>query len=452
MATKEVSAARILVVEDDPSLREVIEETLDDFGYQTRAVGDGVDALAELMTDADYDLILSDIQMPNMDGLALLDEVSRRWPDLPLVLMTAFGTVAQAVEAIQKGALNYLVKPFDAKALQSAVEATIKNRNWDDSDGQKDLVAEDPVTLELKALAERVAETDATVLLSGESGTGKEVFARFIHQMSARSTGPFVAINCAAIPESMLEAVLFGYVKGAYTGAIQASEGKFEQAQSGTLLLDEISEMDLNLQAKLLRVLQERSVERLGSNKSIDLDVRIIATTNRDMREAVNRGDFREDLFYRLSVFPLRLAPLRERSGDIEVLAERFLKRFGGVRRMKFDPAAIQKLRQYAWPGNVRELENVVQRAVILADTEVLAASTIVFEQDGSSLPTSSNFALVNGSDGSVLRASEQAMILETLTEVQGSRKRAAERLGISPRTLRYKLAKFKEQGIALPA
>jgi two-component system response regulator FlrC len=452
MATKEVSAARILVVEDDPSLREVIEETLDDFGYQTRAVGDGVDALAELMTDADYDLILSDIQMPNMDGLALLDEVSRRWPDLPLVLMTAFGTVAQAVEAIQKGALNYLVKPFDAKALQSAVEATIKNRNWDDSDGQKVLVAEDPVTLELKALAERVAETDATVLLSGESGTGKEVFARFIHQMSARSTGPFVAINCAAIPESMLEAVLFGYVKGAYTGAVQASEGKFEQAQSGTLLLDEISEMDLNLQAKLLRVLQERSVERLGSNKSIDLDVRIIATTNRDMREAVNRGDFREDLFYRLSVFPLRLAPLRERSGDIEVLAERFLKRFGGVRRMKFDPAAIQKLRQYAWPGNVRELENVVQRAVILADTEVLAASTIVFEQDGSSLPTSSNFALVNGSDGSVLRASEQAMILETLTEVQGSRKRAAERLGISPRTLRYKLAKFKEQGIALPA
>ena len=452
MATKEVSAARILVVEDDPSLREVIEETLDDFGYQTRAVGDGVDALAELMTDADYDLILSDIQMPNMDGLALLDEVSRRWPDLPLVLMTAFGTVAQAVEAIQKGALNYLVKPFDAKALQSAVEATIKNRNWDDSDGQKVLVAEDPVTLELKALAERVAETDATVLLSGESGTGKEVFARFIHQMSARSTGPFVAINCAAIPESMLEAVLFGYVKGAYTGAVQASEGKFEQAQSGTLLLDEISEMDLNLQAKLLRVLQERSVERLGSNKSIDLDVRIIATTNRDMREAVNRGDFREDLFYRLSVFPLRLAPLRERSGDIEVLAKRFLKRFGGVRRMKFDPAAIQKLRQYAWPGNVRELENVVQRAVILADTEVLAASTIVFEQDGSSLPTSSNFALVNGSDGSVLRASEQAMILETLTEVQGSRKRAAERLGISPRTLRYKLAKFKEQGIALPA
>ncbi len=452
MATKEVSAARILVVEDDPSLREVIEETLDDFGYQTRAVGDGVDALAELMTDADYDLILSDIQMPNMDGLALLDEVGRRWPDLPLVLMTAFGTVAQAVEAIQKGARNYLVKPFDAKALQSAVEANIKSRNWDDSDGQKDLVAEDPVTLELKALAERVAETDATVLLSGESGTGKEVFARFIHQMSARSTGPFVAINCAAIPESMLEAVLFGYVKGAYTGAVQASEGKFEQAQSGTLLLDEISEMDLNLQAKLLRVLQERSVERLGSNKSIDLDVRIIATTNRDMREAVNRGDFREDLFYRLSVFPLRLAPLRERSGDIEVLAERFLKRFGGVRRMKFDPAAIQKLRQYAWPGNVRELENVVQRAVILADTEVLAASTIVFEQDGSSLPTSSNFALVNGSDGSVLRASEQAMILETLTEVQGSRKRAAERLGISPRTLRYKLAKFKEQGIALPA
>lgn len=452
MATKEVSAARILVVEDDPSLREVIEETLDDFGYQTRAVGDGVDALAELMTDADYDLILSDIQMPNIDGLALLDEVGRRWPDLPLVLMTAFGTVAQAVEAIQKGALNYLVKPFDAKALQSAVEANIKSRNWDDSDGQKDLVAEDPVTIELKALAERVAETDATVLLSGESGTGKEVFARFIHQMSARSSGPFVAINCAAIPESMLEAVLFGYVKGAYTGAIQASEGKFEQAQSGTLLLDEISEMDLNLQAKLLRVLQERSVERLGSNKSIDLDVRIIATTNRDMREAVNRGDFREDLFYRLSVFPLRLAPLRERSADIEVLAQRFLKRFGGMRRMKFDPAAIQKLRQYAWPGNVRELENVVQRAVILADTEVLAANTIVFEQDGSSLPTSSNFALVNGRDGSVLRASEQAMILETLTEVQGSRKRAAERLGISPRTLRYKLAKFKEQGIALPA
>ena len=307
------------------------------------------------------------------------------------------------------------------------------------------LIAEDRASCALKTLASRVAATDATVLICGESGVGKEVYARYIHQQSRRADGPFVALNCAAIPENMLEAMLFGYEKGAFTGAVNSHAGKFEQAQGGTLLLDEISEMDICLQAKLLRVLQEKEIERLGSRRSIKLDVRVLATTNRDLRQAVNDGDFREDLFYRLNVFPLCLAPLRERRDDILPLAIHFLERDESVSdgASVLSSAAADKLLSYPWPGNVRELDNVIQRALILRAAPRIDDVDIQFEQGMQlfSAPVSAEAAPLEG----FMRDQESQRIQAALRQGR-SKKEAAELLGISPRTLRYKLARMREQ------
>lgn len=307
------------------------------------------------------------------------------------------------------------------------------------------LIAEDRASRALKTLASRVAATDATVLICGESGVGKEVYARYIHQQSRRADGPFVALNCAAIPENMLEAMLFGYEKGAFTGAVNSHAGKFEQAQGGTLLLDEISEMDICLQAKLLRVLQEKEIERLGSRRSIKLDVRVLATTNRDLRQAVNDGDFREDLFYRLNVFPLCLAPLRERRDDILPLAIHFLERDESVSdgASVLSSAAADKLLSYPWPGNVRELDNVIQRALILRVAPRIDDVDIQFEQGMQlfSAPVSAEAAPLEG----FMRDQESQRIQAALRQGR-SKKEAAELLGISPRTLRYKLARMREQ------
>lgn len=307
------------------------------------------------------------------------------------------------------------------------------------------LIAEDRASRALKTLASRVAATDATVLICGESGVGKEVYARYIHQQSRRADGPFVALNCAAIPENMLEAMLFGYEKGAFTGAVNSHAGKFEQAQGGTLLLDEISEMDICLQAKLLRVLQEKEIERLGSRRSIKLDVRVLATTNRDLRQAVNDGDFREDLFYRLNVFPLCLAPLRERRDDILPLAIHFLERDESVSdgASVLSSAAADKLLSYPWPGNVRELDNVIQRALILRAAPRIDDVDIQFEQGMQlfSAPVSAEAAPLEG----FMRDQESQRIQAALRQGR-SKKEAAELLGISPRTLRYKLARMREQ------
>lgn len=307
------------------------------------------------------------------------------------------------------------------------------------------LIAEDRASCALKTLASRVAATDATVLICGESGVGKEVYARYIHQQSRRADGPFVALNCAAIPENMLEAMLFGYEKGAFTGAVNSHAGKFEQAQGGTLLLDEISEMDIGLQAKLLRVLQEKEIERLGSRRSIKLDVRVLATTNRDLRQAVNDGDFREDLFYRLNVFPLCLAPLRERRDDILPLAIHFLERDDSVSdgASVLSSAAADKLLSYPWPGNVRELDNVIQRALILRAAPRIDDVDIQFEQGMQlfSAPVSAEAAPLEG----FMRDQESQRIQAALRQGR-SKKEAAELLGISPRTLRYKLARMREQ------
>lgn len=451
-----MNQATVLIVEDDPSLREALCDTLELAGYAVKAAMDGPAALEVLEREA-IGMVVSDVQMPNLDGHSLLKRIRSRNPDLPVVLMTAYGTVQKAVDAMRCGAADYLMKPFDADVLVDMVSRYLPSPRSKNTA----VVAEDPRTRELLALAGRVAKTDATVMITGESGSGKEVFACYIHEQSKRASGPFVAINCAAIPENMLEAVLFGYEKGAFTGAYQSRPGKFEQAQGGTLLLDEISEMDMGLQAKLLRVLQEREVERLGGRDMIALDVRVIATSNRIMREEVAAGRFREDLFYRLNVFPLHLAPLRDRTSDILPIAQRMIERHcpAGKPVPSLCPNAERQVLSYPWPGNVRELENVLQRAIIMMSGDCIEVTDLHFE-------TVTANGLANESDSrSVAKASvpnsdrldddlknhEQSLILEALAAGKGSRKAAAERLGISPRTLRYKLARMREEGIAVP-
>ena len=326
----------------------------------------------ELLQNEEIALVISDVQMPGPNGYQLLSQIKQRRPELPVVLMTAYGTVAQAVAAMREGATDYIVKPFDAPALIEMAKRQLAMRVV-----PNELVAVDPESKRLVALARKIAENDATVLITGESGTGKEVYARFIRDHSARAQAPFVAINCAAIPENMLEATLFGYEKGAFTGAMTAHAGKFEQAQGGTLLLDEISEMDLGLQAKILRVLQEREVERLGSSRTISLDVRLIATSNRDLPEEVKAARFRADLYYRLNVMTLRLPPLRERRGDVLPLARRAMQACarGGQAALSLAADAEHKLLQHDWPGNARELTNIVQRAAWLASGGIIHAA-----------------------------------------------------------------------------
>ena len=442
----------ILIVEDDINLRDALADTLEFAGYSVALAEHGQAAIARI-NEQSFRLIISDVQMQPMDGMELLSSI-RQQQNLPVVMMTAYGSIEKAVDAMRLGAADYLVKPFEADDLLEVVKRQLpeKGKSKPVTD---DLVAHEDNMCALKTLAAKVAESDATVLLCGESGVGKEVFARYIHNQSHRSSGPFIAINCAAIPENMLESVLFGYEKGSFTGAYQAHSGKFEQAQNGTLLLDEISEMDAALQAKLLRVLQEKEVERLGGRKTIALNVRVLATTNRILREEVAAGRFREDLFYRLSVFPIQIPALRDRVADIVPIACQILEKYKvnpGI-ELVLTPEAQQKLVSYAWPGNVRELDNVLQRAMILKSANVITAENIHFENADmlqSHKPAASQLddqASVLVSD---LKDREQQLILDALRVGKGSRKDAAERLGISPRTLRYKLARMRDAGIAV--
>ncbi len=437
----------VLVVEDDADLREAICDTLqlNDFSFHQAENGQ---AAQRYLANHSASLVLSDVQMSPCNGYELLSTIRSQQLDVPVVLMTAFGSIPQAVDAIQAGAADYLVKPFDVSNLVKTVRQQIRGPLVE----YKDLIAVDSTSLETLRLAERVAKADTSVLLNGESGVGKEVYARFIHHCSARASKPFIAINCAAIPENMLEAVLFGYEKGAFTGAHKATIGKFEQAQQGTLLLDEITELDLGLQAKILRVLQEKEVERLGGTKIIELDVRIVATTNRDLREQVREKRFREDLFYRLNVFPITIAPLRQRVDDILPIANKILAHYGRAagETIQLSSAAGECLQQHRWPGNVRELDNVIQRALILKQSNQIQSQDIMLEQSGTTeLPIDSTLD-DNGKLQSDLRDREAKVILETLNNFKGSRKKTAEQLGISPRTLRYKLAKLRESGSLL--
>jgi two-component system response regulator FlrC len=442
----------VLVVEDDGDLREALCATLECAGHRALGAADGPAALALVARQAVH-LVVSDLRMEPMDGLALLAELRRRDPALPVLLMTAFGEVDKAVAAMRGGACDFLLKPFEPRALLESVA-----RYALAPPPAQGLVAEDPRTRQVLALAARVARSDATVLLSGESGTGKEVFARYLHARSARAAAPFVAINCAAIPENLLEATLFGYEKGAFTGAQSAQAGKFEQAEGGTLLLDEISEMPLPLQAKLLRVLQEREVERVGGRRPIPLDIRVVATTNRDMTREVALGRFREDLYYRLNVFPIRIPALRERPEDIAPLAAHFAALHGGRmgRSARLAASAKAILAAHDWPGNVRELENALQRALILAPGECIEAEHLLLGADGCTVtvpPRTEEEArpapvpLVEDAQATSMRDLERQHILETLAAVGGSRKLAVQRLGISERTLRYKLQQYRTEG-----
>ncbi|MEM7376871.1 MAG: sigma-54 dependent transcriptional regulator [Pseudomonadota bacterium] len=447
-----MNKAHILVVDDDAAMRQAIADILRDDGFDVSDAANAHDALTMMHSASHYDLVVSDVQMRPMDGVSLLKSVREARMDVPVVLMTAFGTVEQAVETLQAGASHYLAKPIESDKLLSTVRALTERREAIGGD----FLAGDEKTLDLLQLARRVAESEVSVMISGPSGAGKEVMARYIHNNSQRAERPFVAINCAAIPENMLEAVLFGYEKGAYTGAHRSMPGKFEQAQGGTLLLDEISEMDLGLQAKLLRVLQEREVERLGSRESISLDVRILATTNRNLRAEVAANRFREDLFYRLNVFPLRLPPLAERGDDIEPLARLFVAKHTPVKDMPkpISAAAVARLRQHKWPGNVRELDNVMQRALVLTEGREIGVADIHFEEHERVQPDHVEESASAGGDsplGNTLKSRESEMILDALKACNGSRKAAAEALGISPRTLRYKLSRLREQGIRVP-
>lgn len=437
----------VLVVEDDADLREAICDTLQLNEISFHEVENGR-AAEQFLASNSASLVLSDVQMSPGNGYELLSSIRSNQIDVPVILMTAYGSIPQAVDAIQAGAVDYLVKPFEVSSLVSTVRKQIQ----DPVSADQDLVAVDMASQETLILARRVAKTDASVLFTGESGVGKEIYSRFIHQNSARAGQPFVAINCAAIPENMLEAVLFGYEKGAFTGAHKATTGKFEQAQGGTLLLDEITEMDLGLQAKILRVLQEREVERLGSSQVIELDVRIIATTNRDLRHEVREKRFREDLFYRLNVFPITIPALRERPDDIVPVARKILAQYSRAagESIQLSDAACETLCRHSWPGNVRELDNVIQRALILKQGREILPQDIMLESGIEQVPLDPLLE-DNGKLHSDLRDRETEVILETLRNFRGSRKKTAEKLGISPRTLRYKLAKLRDAGAALP-
>jgi two-component system response regulator FlrC len=393
---------------------------------------------------------VSDVQMQPVDGRELLRRMQQRHPALPVLLMTAFGTIDQAVAAMREGAVDYLVKPFEAEELERRVARYIRP-TAEVRRPNSQLIAEDPRSRTLLELAARVAHSEVTVLLTGESGTGKEVFARFIHANSQRAAGPFIAVNCAAIPEQMLEALLFGHEKGAFTGALTRNPGKFVQANGGTLLLDEITEMDLGLQAKLLRVLQEREVEPLGASRPVPLDVRVLATSNRDLGETVRDGAFREDLYYRLSVFPLEIPPLRERPGDIAPLAKSFLAaRCVGAPR-GLSSAVLAHLQSYAWPGNVRELQNVMQRALLLADGEPGIETRHLVIDDTKAGRVHNVVGAASAGLASGLWEEEARRIVSALETHRGGRKQAAEQLGISDRTLRYKLSKMRAAGMSVP-
>jgi two-component system response regulator FlrC len=460
-----MSQTQILVVEDDSGLREALVDTLSIAGYAV-VEADSAETALVLLKQRVIDLIVSDVQMAGLTGLDLLKSVKKLYPNVPFLLMTAYATIDHAVEAMKYGAIDYMAKPFAPEVLLNMVGRYAPARQTE----RHSPVVADAKSKELLKLAAKVAKSDASVMITGPSGAGKEVMARYIHEQSNRSEHDFVAINCAAIPDNMLEATLFGYEKGAFTGAIQACPGKFEQAQHGTILLDEITEMDLNLQAKLLRVLQEREVERLGSRKTIKLDVRVLATSNRDLMEAVKEGKFREDLFYRLNVFPIRWLPLAKRKDDIMPIAMHLIARHCvemGRELPELTGAAREKLLTHSWPGNVRELDNVVQRALILTIDNIIDVEHILVEefavdniaaniQATLHSEAENEHALVDDDSAPdfkmEIRDQENRIILDALKACHGKRKDVAEKLGISPRTLRYKLAKMRDQGIEVPA
>ncbi len=381
---------KILVVDDDEQMRVALSATLKHLKFEPIVAKDAREALKYLKKEQ-FDVILSDLKMPRMDGLEFLKETKKISENTPFIMITAFGDVKTAVESMKLGAFDFILKPFSQETLKKVIDMAISHSSLTKDAPKEDIetdefIVSSPTMKKIVELAAKVAKTDATVLLIGESGTGKEVLARFIHRNSPRSNGSFVAVNCAAIPSNLLESEMFGYEKGAFSGAIKSHPGKFEQADKGTLLLDEISEMPLELQAKLLRVLQEKVIDRIGATKPKEVDVRIICTTNRNIEEDVKEGKFREDLYYRISVFPIRIPPLRERRDEIEKLAYHFLNKFSkqfGKSITNFENGVLELLENYPWPGNIRELQNVIERAVVLAEGSTITKDEIFLHNMG---------------------------------------------------------------------
>ena len=438
--------ARILVVDDDQSSRELLARILTSAGHRVTALTDGREAVAALDAGDPPDLVVSDIRMAEMDGLQVIDAFRERAPETPVILVTAFGNIDGALEAIRRGAADYLSKPYDvdaiklvvARALQHralAMENRALRRGLRDRFRLENVVGRSEAMLQVYKTAARVASTDATVLIQGESGTGKELVARAIHTASPRASGPFVAVDCGAIAEGVLESELFGHTRGAFTGAQAARRGLFEEAHHGTLFLDEIGDVGPNLQARLLRALQEGTIRRVGANDPISVDVRIVAATNRDMDAAVKQGTFRADLYYRLHVVSIRIPPLRERREDIPLLAEHFAQKHGRAEGSAISPEARELLVAYDWPGNVRELENAVARAL------ALNPSGVVIPED---LPDAIRLAqaepapvpLPQPGDRPTLAELEQRYAAQVLSETGGNKTRAAEILGIDRKTL----------------
>ncbi|MGH9351059.1 MAG: sigma-54-dependent transcriptional regulator [Terriglobia bacterium] len=447
--------ATILVVEDETKMQRLLELSLSAEGYTTRQASEAETAL-KLLHQEKFDLVITDLKLPGMDGLEFLQAVKHADAHLPVILMTAFGTVETAVQAMKAGASDYVLKPFALEEMKLIVRKELnlrrlqeENRSLREALGQryefKNIIARSPKMQEVLAVADRVAPSNSTVLLGGETGAGKDMIARAIHQHSRRSAGPFVKINCAAIPENLLESELFGYERGAFTGAVIAKPGKFELADKGTIFLDEIGDVPPAMQVKLLRVLQEREFERLGGTKTLKVDVRLVAATNRDLRAALEQGTFREDLYYRLNVVPINIPPLREHKEDIPDLVRYFLERFAGEAGKQINgltPAALKMLMDFHWPGNVRELENIIERAVALSRTPEIDAPDI-------QLDLSPPKPLANGSTGPfpppgvTLEQFEDEIIRESLRRAGGNKSHAARQLGLSRNALRYRLSKM---------
>jgi DNA-binding NtrC family response regulator len=445
----------ILIVEDEPELGKVLLEGLSKNGFSPHMAENAEKAL-KLFKERPFDLVVSDIRLPGMDGLQLLERMKDHSNSTPMILMTGYGSIQNAVEAMRKGAYDYILKPFSLEVLERGIENALRRKPSDQaanpggqaSDSTFPIITQDRGMKEILHLCGKVAQSKATVMIEGESGTGKELLARYLHEQSQRNRGPFVAVNCASLPETLLESELFGHEKGAFTGAIARKIGKFELAQRGTLLLDEISEMNPFLQAKILRVLQENEVDRIGGNRPIPLDIRVIATTNRDLEAWVKKGQFREDLYYRLNVIRIALPPLRERPGDIELLTNHFLKKFAGENSRPFPSlaeGAMAWLKSQEWRGNVRELKNALERAVLVSSQSTLDLA------DFSGAPASPKEAERPGTEFSslCLRDMEERLISRALEKTQGNRTHAARMLGISIRTLRNKLHEYRR---GLPA
>ncbi len=439
--------SRILVIDDESIMRDAVRDAMRRAGHEVDAFADGAEAM-EHAAGKKFHLVISDLKMPGMDGEAVLERVKQISPDLPVILITAHGTVESAVAVMKKGAYDYIQKPFELEELELLAARALEHRNLTaENEAMRARVHESngvdyvwgASTAHVHAELEKAAASDATVLITGESGVGKEVAARTLHLLSPRRDRPFLCVNCAALSAGLLESELFGHEKGAFTGADRMRKGRFELADEGTLLLDEVSEIDPNLQAKLLRVLQEKSFERVGSSLSRRADVRVIATTNRDLRAEVGKGRFREDLYYRLNVLPMRIPPLRERKEEIPDLAAHFLKRFGD--RVRISPAAMKRLQAYDWPGNVRELGNILERAVVLAPKEEVGAELISPWLEGRASGSEENLASWVGRP---LSEVEDRLIDLALEHFDGNRERAARALGITSRTLRDRIKKRK--------